>query len=148
DVGDFMKMGDTAHDLANLVQNKQVVEFGLTNKDLSQFGGAATYDKGEVGNQNVRVVVNPEQADLATSRLSGATVLGAIRFAGQMQDPQWRIRSMTPEIMTWHELWHEWGSIHGRTDGKSNSEANAWENRMRQQVYGPLGPENAPRTMH
>ncbi len=60
DVGEFMKMGDTSHDLANLVQNKNVVEFGLTSQDLSRQGGAATYEKGEVGNQNVRVLVNPD----------------------------------------------------------------------------------------
>lgn len=57
DVGDFMKSSDTAHDLANLVQDKQVAEFGLTSQDLSRKGGALTYEKGEVGNQNVRVLV-------------------------------------------------------------------------------------------
>ena len=50
DVGDFMKMGATSHDLANLVENKNVVEFGLTSKDLGNQGGAVTYEKGEVGN--------------------------------------------------------------------------------------------------
>jgi RHS repeat-associated protein len=143
-VGDFMKLGDTSHDLANLVQDKQVVEFGLTKQDLSEWGGAVTYDKGEAGNQNVRVLVNPDEADIATERL-GATVLGQTRFGGQGGSPPWRIRSMTPEIMIWHEFGHAWGSIHGRTDGKSGLEAAAWENRMRQQVYGPLGPDNAPR---
>jgi RHS repeat-associated protein len=149
-VGDFMKMGDAAHDLANLVQDKQVVEFGLTNQNLAKYGGAVTYDPGEVGNQNVRVLVNSGQAYVADQNL-GFTVLGTNKFKGQdpkQYDPLWRIRSMTPEIMTWHELGHGWGGIHGRTDGASNSEANAWENRMRQQVYGPLGPENAPRISH
>src|SRR5207245_2635157 len=48
DVGDFMKQGDTAHDLGNLVENKNVVEFGLTSKDLSAKGGDATYETDEV----------------------------------------------------------------------------------------------------
>jgi hypothetical protein len=55
---------------------------------------------------------------------------------------------MTPEIMTWHELGHGWATIHGRADEKSHKEADVWENRMRQQVYGPLGPDNAPRINH
>jgi hypothetical protein len=49
-VDDFMKMGATSQDLANLVQNKNVVEFGLTSTDLGGKGGAVTYEKGEVGN--------------------------------------------------------------------------------------------------
>jgi len=147
DVRDFMKLSDTSHDLANLVQDKQVVEFGVTKQDLSEWGGAITYDKGDAGNQNVRVLVNPDQADIATERLQ-STLLGAMRFDGWDQTPRWRVREMTPGIMAWHELGHGWGSIHGRIDGKSNSEADAWENRMRQQVYGPLGPDNARRINH
>jgi RHS repeat-associated protein len=38
DVGEFMKLSDTSHDLANLVENKKVVEFGLTSQDLSEYG--------------------------------------------------------------------------------------------------------------
>jgi RHS repeat-associated protein len=106
DVGDFMKLGDTSHDLANVVQDKQVIEFGVTKQNLEHWGGAVTYDKGDVGNQNVRVLVNPDQAGIATSRLSGNTVLGAIRFAGYDQSPPWRVRPMTPGIMTWHEFGH------------------------------------------
>jgi RHS repeat-associated protein len=86
DVGDFMKLGDTSHDLANLVQDKQVVEFGLTKSDLSQWGGAVTYAPGEAPggtNQNVRVLVNTEQAvDLASTILE-RTVLGAVRIAAK-----------------------------------------------------------------
>lgn len=78
DVGGFMKLSDTSHDLANLVQNKNVVEFGLTDRNLAVYGGAVTYDMGEDHgqNQNVRVLVNPNQMDIANSNL-GATVLGA-----------------------------------------------------------------------
>jgi len=147
DVGDFMKLGDTAHDLANIVQDKQVVEFGLTNRDLSQWGGGVTYKPGEDGgtNQNVRVLVNPEQAvDLASTILE-RTVLGAGRMGGQNERPPWRIRDMTEGIAVWHEFGHGWGYIHGRTGSRSNQEAVDWENRMRKQVYGPIGPNNAPR---
>ena len=148
DVGDFMKLSETSHDLANVVQDKQVVEFGLTNKDLTQFGGAVTYDKGEAGNQNVRVLVNPDQMGVADRNLNPATILGFGRWAGQNQDSPWRVRPFTPGIATWHEFGHAWGNIHGRTSHRSDQEANAWENRMRQQVYGPFGPDNAKRIAH
>ena len=36
----------------------------------------------------------------------------------------------------------------GGSGGASNSEALQWENRMREQVYGPAGPNNAPRIAH
>jgi hypothetical protein len=39
------------------VHDKSVVEFGLASRDLSNQGGAVTYEKGEVGNQNVRVLL-------------------------------------------------------------------------------------------
>jgi len=148
DVGDFMKMGETSHDLANLVQNKNVVEFGLTSKDLSNQGGAVTYEKGEVGNQNVRVLVNPSQANVADRVLDPNTILGAGRFGGQNQDPRWRVNPFTGEVMAWHEFGHAWASINGRTLDRSNPEALQWENRMREQLYGPIGPNNAPRVAH
>lgn len=148
DVGDFMKMGETSHDLANLVENKNVVEFGLTSKDLSNQGGAVTYEKGEVGNQNVRVLVNPKQADVANTVLSPNTILGASRWGGQNKDPRWRVSPFTGEVMAWHELGHAWGYINGRPLDRTNPEANAWENRMREQLYGPIGPNNAPRVAH
>jgi hypothetical protein len=149
DVGDFMKLGETAHDLANLVKDPQVVEFGLTTRDLSEYGGAATFQKGEDGgkNQNVRVLVNPNQMSIADVRLR-FTILGQSKFAGQLSNPTWTIRPMTTGIATWHEMGHGWGMIHGRLDGRSGPEANAWENRMREQVYGPLGRDNAQRISH
>jgi RHS repeat-associated protein len=148
DVGDFMKQGDTAHDLANLVENKNVVEFGLTSKDLSNQGGAVTYEKGEVGNQNVRVLVNPEEADVANRVLSPNTILGASRWGGQNQDPRWRVNPFTGQVMGWHEFGHAWGYMNGRPLDHTNPEADAWENRMREQLYGPTGPNNAPRVAH
>jgi RHS repeat-associated protein len=148
DVGDFMKQGDTAHDLGNLVENKNVVEFGLTSKDLSNQGGAVTYEKGEVGNQNVRVLVNPDQASVANTVLNPNTILGASRWGGQNQDPRWRVNPFTGEVMAWHEFGHAWGYINGRPLDRTNPEANAWENRMREQLYGPIGPNNAPRVAH
>lgn len=148
DVGDFMKMGATSHDLANLVENKNVVEFGLTSKDLSGQGGAVTYEKGEVGNQNVRVLVNPDQASVANTVLNPNTLLGASRWGGQNQDPRWRVNPFTGEVMAWHEFGHAWGYINGRPLDHTNPEADAWENRMREQLYGPIGPNNAPRVAH
>jgi RHS repeat-associated protein len=148
DVGDFMKNGETSHDLANLVQNKNVVEFGLTSKDLSNQGGAVTYEKGEVGNQNVRVLVNPDEASVANRVLDPNTILGATRWGGQNQDPRWRVNPFTGEVMAWHEFGHAWGNIDGRPLDHTNPEADAWENRMREQLYGPLGPNNAPRIAH
>ncbi len=150
DVGDFMKMGATSHDLANLVQNKNVVEFGLTSQDLSRQGGAVTYEKGEAegGNQNVRVLVNPDQAYIANRVLDPNTVLGSGRFEGQNQDPRWRVNPFTGQTMTWHEFGHAWASINGRSLDRSNPEAFQWENRMREQLYGPLGPNNARRIAH
>jgi hypothetical protein len=148
DVGDFMKNGETSHDLANLVQNKNVVEFGLTSKDLSNQGGAVTYEKGEVGNQNVRVLVNPDEASVANRVLDPNTILGASRWGGQNQDPRWRVNPFTGEVMAWHDFGHAWGNINGRPLDHTNPEADAWENRMREQLYGPLGPNNAPRIAH
>lgn len=148
DVGSFMKLSDTAHDLANLVEHKQVVEFGLTNQNLAKYGGAVTYEKGEVGNQNVRVLVNPRQAESVGDSNLRSTILGMTRFAGQSGKDPWQIRAMTQAIAHWHEFGHAWGSINGRPAPRSNAEALAWENRMRKQVYGPLGPNNAPRERH
>jgi RHS repeat-associated protein len=148
DVGDFMKQGEISHDLANLVQNKNVVEFGITSKDLSGQGGAVTYEKGEVGNQNVRVLVNPDQANVATRILDPDTVVGYSRWGGQNQDPRWKVNPFTGEVMEWHEFGHAWGYINGRPLDHTNPEADAWENRMREQLYGPIGPNNAPRVAH
>ncbi|MEO8663837.1 MAG: hypothetical protein ABI693_35610, partial [Bryobacteraceae bacterium] len=51
DMRNFIKLSDSAHDLGNLVSNKETVEFGLTSQNLANLGGAVTYEKGEVGNQ-------------------------------------------------------------------------------------------------
>jgi hypothetical protein len=42
-----MKLSSAAHDLGSVVQDRNVVEFGLTSRDLSQWGGAVTFEKGE-----------------------------------------------------------------------------------------------------
>ena len=148
DVGDFMKSSDTAHDLANLVENKKVVEFGLTSKDLSEQGGAVTYNPGEKGNLNTRVLVNPSQLGVADDRLSPRSLWGFLRWAGQREQPPWTVNPFTPAIATWHEFGHAWGLINGRPMEDTNSEAIGWENQMRQQTYGPLGPANAKRILH
>ena len=149
DVGEFMKNGETSHDLANLVQNKNIVQFGLTSNDLSRFGGAVTYEIGEnEKNEHPQVFVNPDQANVANTVLNSSSVLGASRFGGQLQDPRWRVNPFTPGIMAWHEFGHVWGYINGRSLDRTNPEAFAWENRMREQLYGPIGPNNAPRVAH
>ena len=148
DVGDFMKLSATSHDLADIVENKNVVEFGLTTNDLSKLGGAATYEKGEVGNTNVRVLVNPAQMTIADRNSSPNTVFGAMKWEGQDSRPRSNVNSFTPGIAAWHELGHAWGYINGRIGVPSNKEAVDWENRMREQVYGPLGPRNARRIKH
>jgi hypothetical protein len=50
--------------------------------------------------------------------------------------------------MAWHEFGHAWGNINGRPLDRTNPESLAWENRMREQLYGPIGPNNAPRVAH
>jgi RHS repeat-associated protein len=142
DVGSFMKMSDTSHDLANLVQHKEVVEFGLTSQDLSSFGGAVTYEKGDIGNQNVRTLVNPSQIHIAEERLDPRSIFGA-QFWGKGA-----VNPFTPGVAAWHEFGHAWGYINGRAGDATNKESLDWENRMRVQLYGPLGPHNAPRIRH
>lgn len=148
DVGSFMKMGETSHDLANLVEHKNVVEFGLTSQNLGQFGGAVTYEKGEVGNANIRVLVNPDQMDITNRNLSPNSILGMSRWEGQDQRPRWNVNDFTPGVAAWHEFGHAWGFINGRPGSATNPEALQWENRMREQLYGPLGPRNARRIRH
>lgn len=70
DVGSFMKSGEAAHNLANLVGHKNVVEFGVTSQNLARFGGAVTFEPGEAGNQNTRVLVNPNQMSITNYNLS------------------------------------------------------------------------------
>ena len=144
DVGDFIKAGDTAHDLANLVGHKDTVELGLTSQDLSGLGGAVTYEKNEIGNANVRVLVNPGQADIATDRLSSRSIFGSQFWA----PPGAVKRSYTPEVMTWHEFGHAWGFINGRKGPQTNQESLDFENKMRQRLFGPIGPHNAKRIKH
>jgi hypothetical protein len=141
DVGDFMRMGETAHDLANIVSDKQTVELGITKQDLSKWGGAATFEKGEAGgNKNVRILINPSELD-DTSYFLQYSPLGQMRYGL----PSSGIQPLTLGVTLWHEFGHSWGYIHGRLGDASNDEAHAWENRMRKQVYGPLGPNNVPR---
>ena len=148
DTGSFMKLSDTAKDLGNLVGHKSVVEFGLTSQNLANFGGAVTYEKGEKGNQNVRVLVNPDQMDITNRNLSPGTILGASRWEGQGVRPKWNVNAFTSGVAAWHEFGHAWGFMNGRPGSQTNTESLEWENRMRQQVYGPLGPRNAKRVRH
>jgi RHS repeat-associated protein len=154
DVGDFMKLSNASHDLANLVQDKNVVEFGLTSQNLARWGGAVTFEKGEAAkygmpaNENVRVLVNPAQMDIANERLTTPNLLGASRWPGQDASPPWHIYDYDTGIATFHEFGHAWGFIHGRVGEQTNREALDWENRVREQLYGPLGPRNAPRIKH
>ncbi len=99
-------------------------------------------------NGTVRVFVNPDQVNVANTVLNSSSLLGSSRFGGQFQDPRWRVNSFTPGIIAWHEFGHVWGYINGRSLDRTNPEAFAWENRMREQLYGPIGPNNAPRVSH
>ena len=148
DAGHLAKMGGAAQNLANLVQHKRVVEFGLTSQNLARFGGAVTFEPGEAGNQNSRVLVNPNQINITNYNLSPNSVLGASRWEGQNLRPSWVVRNFNPEISTWHELGHAWGYINGRPMSQTNAEALGWENQMRERFYGPLGPYNARRIRH
>jgi len=134
------------------VQAKGVVEFGLTDRDLSYWGGANTYEKGEDhGNQNVRVLVNPKQVEEIGDERLRFTAAGQWKFAGQFfknGGPLWTIRALTVGISEWHEFGHDWGMINGRSAENTGAESIAWENRMREQTYGPLGPDNAQRVKH
>ncbi len=155
DAGDFMKLSSAAHDLGSVVQDKNVVEFGLTSRNLAEWGGAVTFEKGEAAkygmpaNQNVQVLVNPAQMDIANRRLETPNILGAARFEGQFnQSPPWHIYDYTTGIAAFHEFGHAWGFIHGQTGGQTNKNAIDWENRLREQLYGPLGRYNARRIAH
>ncbi len=146
DVGDFTRSGGSAQGLANLVAHTSVVEFGLTSQNLARWGGAATFEPGEAGdNVNTRVLVNPGQMGLLNSRLSTNTLLGASRFDG---GGAWRVNPFTVEVAAWHEFGHAWGVINGRSMRGTNPEALQWENQMRAFLYGPLGPSNARRVRH
>jgi hypothetical protein len=147
-VDEFNKLSATARGLSSLVGDRQVVEFGLTSQNLSAWGGAATFEPGKIGNQNARVLINPDQVDLTNRLLNPNNLLGALSFAGWNTDPRWVINPYTAEVSAWHELGHAWGFIHGKSMSETNPDSLRWENRMRQFLYGPLGPSNAPRVVH
>jgi hypothetical protein len=138
DLGRFMRFGESAHTLANLVSNTGVVEFRLTKDDLSFWGGSRTIESGKEGNANTRVLVNAAQVPGALQNNWGMA-----RFErGQT------MRTMTPSIATWHEFGHAWGVLNGRRMAETGPESVDWENIMRQVVYGPFGPKNARRLFH
>ena len=159
DVGDFEGLSSGAKDLGELVGAKQVVEFGVTDKDLPGAGkgeGAHTYAPGEIGNANPRVLVNPSAVASASVFFSD-TVFGGSRFGPG------KVRDTTTGIAAFHEFghaWKMWQNINAARNGvipgangidprlNTSSEALRWENRMRQQVYGPIGPNNAERKVH
>jgi len=158
DVGEFAGLSETAKDLAGLVSRKETVDFGITNQDLSKYGGAVTLKPGEVGNENVRVLVNPNQMDITTRKLSpNASYLSAWRWGGQdgPRSERWTVQPATKEIAAWHEFGHAneylnlgwFGRIFSGFSA-TNKESLDWENRMREQLYGPSGPNNAPRIRH
>lgn len=142
-VGRFMGFNEAAHNLANLIGHPSIVEFQVTSRDLGRFGGAVTYEPGEAGNMNTRVMVNAGQVGLA---LNPNTVIGRSRFGADV--PVSAIRPLTAEIAAWHEFGHAWGFVNGRTMRQTTVEAIGWENLMRGMVYGPFGPRNAPRILH
>jgi RHS repeat-associated protein len=142
DVGRFMRFNQGAHTLANLVMHQSVVEFGVTKDNLGRFGGAVTFAPGEAtdNNVNTRVLLNASQV---RSAADPNTIWGAGQF-----EPNRVARRMTPEMGAWHEFGHAWGLVNGRPLKQTNPEALDWENIMRQRLFGPLGPDNARRTIH
>jgi RHS repeat-associated protein len=159
DVGAFENLSSGAKDLGELVGAKQVVEFGLTDKELPGAGAGQasfTYQPGEIGNANPRVLVNPSLVASASNFFQG-TLFGGFRFGPG------RIRDTTTGIAAFHEFghtWKMWQNINAAGNDvipgangidprlNTSSEALRWENRMRQQVYGPIGPNNAERRVH
>ncbi|HTP70412.1 MAG TPA: RHS repeat-associated core domain-containing protein, partial [Dongiaceae bacterium] len=159
DVGDFEKLSGGAKDLGELVGAKQVVEFGVTDKELPGNGagqGAYTYKPGEIGNANPRVLVNPQAVANDDAKFQTIPMLRWKFGEGILHD-------LTTGIAAWHEFghaWKMWQNINAAGNGvipgargidpalNTASEALRWENRMRQEVYGPLGPNNAPRIQH
>ena len=145
DAEDFTsgKLGANVQEFGKLVEDKRIVEFGLTNEDLSLYGGAATFDTGEHGNQHPRVLVNPDQAVSLASERTMLTFLNRSKFAGQWNtSPPWIVQPFTLPMVAWHEMGHGWAKVHGEVN---DQEGPKWENRVREQLYGPLGPKNAPR---
>lgn len=159
DIGDFEKLSSGAKDLGELVGAKQVVEFEVTDKELPGNGagqGAYTYKPGEIGNANPRVVVNPQAVANDDAKFQTIPMLRWKFGDGILHD-------LTTGIAAWHEFghaWKMWQNINAAANGvipgargidpalNTANEALRWENRMRQQVYGPLGPNNAPRNVH
>ena len=148
-VDDFINSSEIASDLYKLIDSKETIEFGITDRDLSGKGGAVTFAPGKDGNnENVRVLVNPKQVSIGDRNLR-FTPIGGQKWEGYRETPPWNVRPLTPEIATWHEFGHASRYTPGQKDwSKTNQEALDWENRMRQQLYGPLGPRNAPRRIH
>jgi len=149
DISKFAKAGAVAKDIIKLVLHHEVVEFGVTNADLGRWGGAATFEPGAIGNPNVRVLLNPAQVE-AISEMQRGTYLERLKFAGQDRPPCWTIQRTTPGIALWHEFGHAYRMLqyYKINDPETRNEARRWENRMREQTYGPLGPQNAPRVIH
>ena len=113
-----------------------------------------TFGRARVRNQNVRILVNPKLAAEFGQGMS------------RMMRAKWDdglLRSMTPGIAAWHEMGHAWAmwqdmnaralgvispSDRGLGQGPAVQKALDWENRIRQDLYGPLGPNNARRVLH
>ena len=145
DMDTFRALSDQAGLVGLLVKDRAVMEFATTTEDLSAHLGAVTHAPGVVGNDNVRVLVNPSQANLASAYFQRG--FGQVQFgAGEVQD-------YSPGIMFAHEMGHAFSFIHGRQRKRvispdTDAGALMFENRARQWSYGPLGPGNAPRLRH
>jgi hypothetical protein len=118
------------------------------------------------GNNVPQIVINAQQV-ANNLLLSGEGVGAQTYFEHQVKkqnDPpdwiKWTVRpvfSGPPSdtrphvpIALWHELGHAWGNVGGgdgqpRSIEKTNIEACQRENFMRSVMWGPLGPNNAPR---
>src|SRR5580704_13850803 len=97
-----------------MIGAKPVVEFGVTDHTLPGAGAgqpAYTYAPSEIGNQNVRILLNPK---LVSEFDQGMTPLMRSKWDNGI------LRSMTSGIAAWHEMGHAWAmwqDMNARTMG-------------------------------
>lgn len=145
-----MHSSTAAYDLGKVIMHDQTIELSVTDKQLPGAGKGQseyTYAPGLIGNKNVRVMVSESYVSKDDQFLRHS-LFGRDKFT-----PGAAIQPLTTGISTWHGLGHAWAMIQfnrGAQDVKANTakEAIRWENRMREQTYGPLGPSNASREKH
>lgn len=145
----FRAASPAANDIADLITMNESIEFGVTDQNLPGKGGttsgAYTYRVGEIGNNNVRVLVNPTQVS-NSDHINRKTIGFRWKFQNYPNSKYNWIRAMTTGTAIWHEFGHAKALVRNMPDHQG--ESLKWENRMRKQTYGPLGEKNRPRVKH